>query len=169
MSDGSHQLKSEDTLKRRLTKAYFTIALATVILGTCLIYIYYAANEMITRQAPQAKAMVQLQLDASLAHLWFEEIISMDSEITMERVVSHLDRAQTCVQALLHGGESHVGEIVRLKDGQTREHIEQVQSQLATFRQITLERWENRATSGIGTPIDQTYDQTFQTLLDTTL
>lgn len=168
MPDVSRQLRSQDNLKRNLIKTYVTIAVATVILGTCLAYVYWASDEMVARQAPQAKAMVQLQLDASLAHLWFEEMISEDSNISLDQVMSHLDRAQTCLRALLQGGESHVGEIVRLKDEQTRTHLEQVQSQLTTFRRITLERWDNQATSGIGSSIDRTHDRVFQGLLDTT-
>ncbi|NQV31267.1 MAG: PAS domain S-box protein, partial [Phycisphaeraceae bacterium] len=166
MVDKSCQSKSQDVLKISLGKIYLIIALAVAVIAVCLGYVYWAGNEMVARQAPQARALIQLQLDTTLAHLWFEEIISEDSDINLDDILAHLDQAQACTHALLNGGDSCVGKILPLRDDQTRKHTEQLQSQLTAFERMTLERWENKAASGIGSPLDQTYDQAFHRLLD---
>jgi PAS domain S-box-containing protein len=153
------------TLRRSLGKVYLIIALAAIVFSVCLGYVYWVGHEMVAGHAPQAKVVIQMQLDMTLAHLWFEEIISEDSEVTLEQVSAHLDQAEAYARAMLDGGDSPVGMIMPVNESQTRKHIEQVQARLTTFRRITLERWENRSTAGIGSALDQTYDQVFQDIL----
>ena len=166
MADKSCQSKSQDILKRSLGRTYLIIALAAVVISTCLVYVYWAGHEMVARQAPQAKAVIQLQLDTTLSRLWFEKAIGENNDVDLSKTLAHLDLAQTTTQALLNGGDLRLGEIVPLKDGQTRKDIEQMQSQLTTFRQVTLEHWQNRVDSGVARPLDQAYESLFQGLLD---
>jgi len=62
MADNSCQSKSQDALKISLGKTYLMIALAVVVIAVCLGYVYWAGNEMVARQAPQTRAVIQLQL-----------------------------------------------------------------------------------------------------------
>ncbi len=166
MADVSCQTKSQDVAKISLGKTYLIISLTALLISVCLGYVYWAGNEMLTRQGPQTRAVIQLQLDMTLTHLSLEEVISKDSDMDLDQILAPLDRAQTWTQILLDGGNSRVGKIMPLRDAQTRDAVEQMHSQLTRFRQITLERWENQTASAIAPPLNKAYDHLFQELLD---
>jgi PAS domain S-box-containing protein len=152
-------------VKKRLDKVYFIITLAAAAISGCLGYAYWVGHEMVVRQAPQSKVVIQMQLELALSHLWFEEIISEDANIPMDEVLAYQDRANACSNAMLEGGDSPVGRLLPIRDSELRQHVEQVQSLLTEVRVKTLSRWQNRSESGIGSVADEEYDRVFNACL----
>jgi PAS domain S-box-containing protein len=106
-----------------------------------------------------------IKLEATTAHLWFEEIISGDSSQSFDDVLGHLDHADWYAKAMLEGGQSAEGQFFPLSDPHMRQDITEVRGKLAEFREITLQRWQTNRTAGIGTEIDQKYDAVFKDLI----
>ena len=134
---------------------------------SALLYSIYIGHNKADRYAPQVKAAMEIKLEATIAHLWFEEIISGDHHIDIKKVWEHLDHAEWYAQAMLDGGENREGIITALNDPALRQEIQQTLKGISAFRAIGRERWQSQSQSGIGSDIDQRFDQVFENFLIT--
>lgn len=153
------------TLQRpKFTPVYgmvaFTLLLTIAMLSSLLI-----GRSMSERYAPLADATMEIKLEATTGHLWFEELISGDRYIDLETIFKHFDQSEWYAQAMLEGGENQEGRFVPLENPALREKIEQTLNNIRTFKEIAKQRWETRADSGIGSVIDQRFDQVFANFL----
>lgn len=147
-------------------KAYgILIFLASVVLSL-VAYMAYGGVRMSAAHAPLVDAAMEIKLEATTAHLWFEEIISGDRHEDMKRVWAHIDAAEWYARAMLEGGENEDGIFVPLDDPELSREIRHVQAKLVEFRKITSERLDAVSTSGVGTEIDQRYDAVFGSLVE---
>ncbi|MHC4721292.1 MAG: PAS domain-containing protein [Planctomycetota bacterium] len=137
------------------------VFVSAVILGS-MGYVYYVGNSMVAGQAPLIDAAMEIKLEATTAHLWFEEIMSGDRHENIEGVLVRIDRAEQYARVMLEGSESGQGTSTPLRDHDMRAEITEVRIKLAEFRRITLARWETRKTSAAGTELDQKYDAIFK-------
>ena len=117
---------------------------------------------MAIKYAPLMDAAMEIKLEATTAHLWFEELISGDRFEDINEVKQHLDQAQWYASAMLEGGENPEGKFIPLKNPILRGEIEKVLQKIKTFREITAQRFEAIQESGTGTLIDQQYDAVFR-------
>jgi len=108
---------------------------------------------------------MEIKLEATSAHLWFEEIVSGDRSEDIDQVYQHLDQAQWYATAMLEGGTNLEGTFIPLKDPVFRSEIEKVFEKISIFREITNRRYEAIQESGIGTLIDQRYDSIFSNFI----
>ena len=138
------------------------IAAVASVLVVAMAYTLYAGSHIAAVHAPLVDATMKIRLEATSAHLWFEEIISGDTTESIDTVWKHLDNAEELARVMLEGGELPQGKIVPLNDPEMREHIVQVRRKLAVFRQITHERLKAISEAGAGTEVDQKYDATFR-------
>jgi PAS domain S-box-containing protein len=115
--------------------------------------------------SPLMDAAAAIELEATMAHLWFEEIISGDRRESPDDAYRFLDRAEWYALAMLEGKESEEGSYVPLENPLLREEIGHVLRDLAKFREVTEERLRARVDSGAGTAIDQQYDAIFAELI----
>jgi PAS domain S-box-containing protein len=106
-------------------------------------------------------AVKEVKLQLTTAHLWFEESISGDRHEKIEDVWQYLDQADWYARAMLMGGNNRGVSFVPLDDPSTRELVRKAQGKLAEFRRITVERWQAKEVSAIGSDIDQHYDEVF--------
>ncbi len=141
------------------------VFVSAVILGS-MGYIYYVGNSMVAGHAPLIDAAMEIKLEATTAHLWFEEIMSGDRHENIESVLVHIDRAEQYARAMLEGGGSGEGMCAPLRDHDMRAEITEVRIKLAEFRRITLARWKTRKTAAAGTELDQKYDAIFKNFID---
>jgi len=122
---------------------------------------------MTLRFTPLIDAAMEMRLEATTAHLWFEEIISGDRKVEIETVWTHLDRAQWYTSAMLVGGESLEGKFIALSDPVIIQEVLLVQGSLKEFRQIAELRWQNKnGNSGVGSDADQKFDRVFEKFVD---
>ena len=129
-------------------------------------YGFYLGNHMVVKYTPLIDAAMEIQLEATKAHLWFEEIISGDHFEDIKAAKRHLDQAQWYATAMLEGGENPEGTFIPLRDPVLRSEIEKVFKKINTFREITDQRFEAIQESGTGTQIDQRYDAVFRDFIE---
>jgi len=152
-----HGDKSPATLRL----IYMLIGVAGLIVIGMLGYGFYTCDRMNKAYAPLIDAAMEIKLEATTAHLWFEEIISGDRYEDMATVWKHLDQADWYAKAMLEGGKNPEGTFIPLDDYKMRRAIIEVQGKLSEFRDITKQRIAAKETSGVGTAIDQRYDAIF--------
>ncbi|RKZ89049.1 MAG: hypothetical protein DRQ39_01370 [Gammaproteobacteria bacterium] len=133
------------------------VAVLTLSIASAMFYSFSAGRNIATHYAPLVDAAMEIKLEATTAHLWFEEVISGDRTIDIEVVWQHIDQAEWYAQAMLGGGENDEGTFISLNNSDLRQKIEQTIVDINTFRVIAHERWESQADSGI----DQRFDTVF--------
>ena len=124
-------------------------------------YLFYLGYRLSVEHAPLVDAAMEIKLEATTAHLWFEEIISGDETITIESVWGHIEKADWYAEAMLSGGQNSEGKFFPLKDEVARNSIYSVKKQLANFRAIAEERYNEKDLSKPGSDVDQRFDNVF--------
>ena len=147
-------------------RIYALIAVVGLIITGILSYGFHTGDRMIKIYAPLVDATMEIKLEATIAHLWFEEIVTGDRHEELETVWKHLDQADWYAKAMLEGGRNPEGIFIPLDNNKMRREIRDVQEKLMAFRDITKKRIAAQETSGIGTPIDQHYDKVFRDLFN---
>ncbi len=135
-----------------------------VVIGI-LAYGFYTGDRMSRMYAPLVDAAMEIKMETTTAHLWFEEIMSGDRNENMETVWQHLDQADWYTKVMLEGGTNSEGSFIPLDDNVMRREIVEVQGKISEFRDITVQRIAAQKTSGVGTDIDQRYDAILKILL----
>jgi signal transduction histidine kinase len=142
------------------------IYLVIVIVGLSVIgmlgYGFYTGDRLIRIYAPLVDAAMEIKLEATLAHLWFEEIISGDRQEDVATVWARLDQADWYAKAMLEGGKNEEGTFFPLDNTEMRQAITEVRGKLARFQDISKQRLTASTTSGPGTQIDQHFDAVFK-------
>jgi signal transduction histidine kinase len=158
-----HYEKEED-LGQLATR--WRICLVVAMVGGSVIgmlgYGFYTGNRLISVYAPSVDAAMEIKLEATLAHLWIEEIISGDRREDITAVWARLDQADWYANAMLEGGQNPEGTFFPLDDDEMRRAISEVRGKLARFKDISKQRLAATTTSGAGTHIDQNFDAVFK-------
>jgi diguanylate cyclase (GGDEF)-like protein/PAS domain S-box-containing protein len=140
----------------------FFLSLSVTLLTIAIIYYsFYIGHNITERHSPLVDAAMKIKLEATTAHLWFEEVISGDKTIHIEDVWSHIDQSQWYAQAMLDGGINEEGTFIPLNDPNLRLNIEETIEGIHHFRQLAQKRWASKSTSGINSAIDQQFDLAF--------
>jgi PAS domain-containing protein len=129
-----------------------------------MLYAFNAGNSMAERYVPLTSAAMKIKLEATTAHLWFEEIMSGDRFVDIEDVWGHLDQAQWYAHAMLEGGETPEETFVPLENPALRRQVEQTLENISAFRAIAQQRWNTRSQSAIGSDIELRFDSVFEDL-----
>lgn len=133
---------------------------AAAMIGA-MAYVLETGSRMNVKSFPRIDAVVEMKLAATLAHLWFEEILSGDRHESIDEVWRQIDRADSYAAALLDGGGDEVGSIHPVEEAGLRRRIHDLRARLDEFRRVTGERWQTKDTSAAGSPHDQRYDGVF--------
>ena len=123
--------------KTRLSWLHLLAGLAAVVLIVSMVYVFRTGTKMAATYTPQIDATMEIKLEATQAHLWFEEILSGDRREDMDHVWALLDSADWYAQALLEGGTNKEGVFLPLKDKELRQAVEGILRDLAEFREMT--------------------------------
>jgi diguanylate cyclase (GGDEF)-like protein/PAS domain S-box-containing protein len=137
------------------------VAVLTLSVASAMFYSFYAGRNLASHYAPLVEASMEIKMEATTAHLWFEEVISGDRTVDIEVIWEHIDQAEWYARAMLEGGDNNKARIISLDDPDLRQQIEQTIAGIDAFRIIAHERWSAQAHSGIGSDIDQRFDKTF--------
>lgn len=128
-----------------------------------LLYIHVTSKNTIEKYVPWVDASMEIKLEASLAHLWFEELLSGDKNESIETVNNHLDMAKWYAIAILDGGENTQGRYLPLKEKNLRLQVNQLLYNLQNFHKATQERYKLRATTA--SQLDEGFDDLFWTVM----
>ena len=77
---------------------YLLIGIVGFIFTSIVVYSFITGIRMNSTYAPAA---MEIKLQATTAHLWFEEILSGDSSEDIEIVWEHIDQADWYARAML--------------------------------------------------------------------
>ena len=159
--------KKDSNQKARISLNIQLIGTTVLILVLGIVcYGFYTGYRLVRVYTPLVNAAMEIKLDAALAHLWFEEIMGGDSHEDIETVWARLNMADWYAKSMLEGGKNPEGTFMPLRNNEMRQSIKTVRTKLAQFKDLTNQRLEAAETSGIGTKIDQNYDDVFEDFLN---
>ncbi|MBT3832695.1 MAG: PAS domain S-box protein [Gammaproteobacteria bacterium] len=141
------------------------VVLLCVTFGVGITYSLITGNRLSQRYIPLVDAAMEIKLEATLGHLWFEEAISGDSHEEIATVREHFKTAGWYAQAMLEGGENQEGVIIPLSDPLLHHAIVEVLTKLEEFAAVADERWAKADRSGVGSAMDQRFDAIFTDFL----
>lgn len=147
-------------------RIFFIIISISLVAISAMIYSFNLSYKMSAENYPLVDATMQIKLETTTAHLWFEEIISGDRNEKIENVIQHIDHAIGYADAMLNGGKNPLGIIVPTANPKMRKDIKEVLIKINKFKNITNERYATILISGVGTPIEQEYDDIFRSVQD---
>ena len=150
----------------RSFSTYLAVCLIIAMSLSSMGYIYYSGVKMITKFSPLADAAIHIRLEASYAHLWFEEVISGDKGESIDTVWQHIDQAKLYAQSMLDGGNNKSGVVLALEDPEARAQIVSVLKELSLFRAVAEQRLNDPMDSQVGSISDQKFDTVFQNLIN---
>ncbi len=120
-------------------------------------------SEMEWRDSELSNALADIQNITSSSHLWFEELITGDDTVDIQKVKDGIDLAISLAEGVLNGGRSEHGTILKpITDPKSRSRAAEIKSLLVKFKGIALQRLQVPATSGIGSALDQEFDDVFK-------
>ncbi len=143
---------------------YLLMVLLGLFIAGTLVYSFNKAVRMNTLYAPLINASVEIELNATMAHLIVEEILNGD-HFEEKQVWENYARANWYTQGMLEGNQKGEDVILPLKDSRMRLIVQDLSKRLHEFEAISKIRLENRKTSGPGSEIDQKYNEIFAVFL----
>jgi len=149
-----------------LITSYLSIAAIGISLIGVVAYGFHQGNRITATYAPLIDAAMDIKLEATEAHLWFEDILHGDRQKSMQTVWNHLSEADWYAKAMLEGGVNDEGTFVPLEDVGLRLKIEDLQKKLRQFTITTQQRYKNKESSTAGTDIDQRYDTIYREFIN---
>jgi len=147
---------------------YSLIAFVTTTVIFAMVYSFYSSSQIINKYAPLVDASMEIKLEATTAHLWFEEIISGDRYENLDNVIKHIDLALWYSDVMLKGGKNQESNFIPLSDQLLKNKIEKISEYLKEFKEITFKRYGAQKTSGVGSEIDQVYDSLYLDIIEKT-
>lgn len=121
--------------------------------------------KMTKQQAPLVHAAMEIKLNVSLFHLWFEELVQGDKSVRPEQVWAFLDASEWYANAMLHGGENSEGTFTHLDDPSLQKELAFVLEGISGLREKGKTRLENSEKGRIGSDLDQAFDKAFGLVL----
>lgn len=146
--------------RARKTPAFWMVIFTLLIAGF-MSYAFFTGSSMTERYAPLVDAAMEIKLEATIGHLWLEEIIGGDRSLEITDVFKHLEQSEWYARAMLEGGENQESKFVPLDSPALRSKIEKTLEGIISFKAVAWERWNARSKSGIGSDIDQRFDLIF--------
>ena len=155
---------SESGQKSTSTKLKIIIStLSALILTTSILtYNFNLGYEMTSKYTPLIDAAMEIKLEATTAHLWFEEIMCGDKIENLEMVNTNINNAIWYANAMLYGNSNNEGTFLPLENKNLEIKIKNVLKNLKEFKNITDQRYAHYAEAAAGSKYDQTDDAIFK-------
>lgn len=147
-------------------RIHLLVGCVALLIAGAMGYSLHMGNRMTARYAPLVDAAMEIKLNATTAHLWFEEIISGDHREDIAAVWGYLDEAEWYARAMLEGGVNPEGTFIPLRDPLLRREIEAVLAKQKQFRAIAEERYAVQNGAEIGSDVDQRFDAVFHDFIN---
>ena len=116
------------TLPSATRLIYLLIGIAGLIINGISVYSFYIGVRASKIYTQLVDAAIKIKLKTTTSHLWFEEIISGDTNESLEEaVLKRLDQADWYAGAMLEGGKNLEGIFIPLNNNEIRREIREVQ------------------------------------------
>jgi hypothetical protein len=143
---------------------FVTIILISLAIVIVVTYCFNLGYKMSAKFSPLVDAAMEIKLEATTAHLLFEEIINGDPNSKIQTVMQHIDNTIWYATAMLQGGKNPEGIFVPLSDPGMREDIEEVLKKTNTAKDLITEIFPLTQKPGGASPEDLKYDAVFDNL-----
>jgi signal transduction histidine kinase len=139
-----------------------TVVFVLGVLSTIMLVWVFAIAEKQRMTFEHVDAIMDLQVKTATFHLWFEEAISEGRFKDLEQTLADIDGAIELSAALRLGGKSEHGTgLSPLADPAYLRDAERIDKILIQLREIALKRAEHPAASGLGSALDEHFDDVF--------
>jgi hypothetical protein len=158
-------MAAHDEARSWRSYAYLT-GLVLTILATAT-YTHVRGTRLMRLHAPMARAASEIKAQATLSHLWLEEILSGDPRQEVEEVwvrLAHVDREVLFLLDATRSGSAHR----ELAKGPAGEDLRAIQATVAQLKEATHARLSDPKGSQPGSDIDEHYDGVFASFLGAT-
>ena len=149
---------------RRLYWAPIAVLLLGLLSIAMLAWSMWDADRRTTQHLAAVRAVTDMQSAVAYWHLWLEEHLTDDPYVDLDRDVrGNQDLAMRLASMLLRGGRRDNGDVVPpLDEPLQRVEAEALEAALTDFRDLSVERLAQPEAAGVGTPLDQHFDDAFQ-------
>jgi PAS domain S-box-containing protein len=145
---------------------YITIGIIALAMAATMWHSLSSSNEMTRKFHPLLHAAMEVEEEITTAHLWLEEILSGDRHQSIQDVFQHLDKAEWYAHAMLEGGISSEHRMLPIEDPMLMDKVKALLEKLGSFKRLSEERFDAMSESGVGTDIDQRYDDYFMGIVN---
>jgi len=115
------------------------------LLGTLYIYtLYFSFNrgeELVNKYVPLIEATMEIKLEATISHMYLEEMLHIERDNDVEKVLRHLKLSKWYANAMLNGGTKDNSTFLPLSDKIMREKIEVILLALNKFEDMSINRF----------------------------
>ena len=110
--------------------------------------------------------IMSVEISTANSHLWLEEYVTGDSTIDIEKNLAAIDQSIEVIGGLLNDGISWHGVMLQpLDDRELIARVEVVEALLKEFKSTAIERLAQPEHSGIGSVLDQRFDEIYERLV----
>ncbi len=147
-------------------RRYYWVTMTVVILGLLSILLFAGISRLDERQHMNlglANTLLDIRAKLGLFHLWLEQAIAGDTNVDIEGAWVEFEEAFALVEKIIGGGVVlEPGFILTpIKDPEQQKEAEEIRRLLSEFKTIAIQRQQAPKTSGIGSAVDQQFDDIF--------
>ena len=155
--------------KRKAQILRHLMPLAILGLGTVSFLIIILFNYLSEKQGhiySYNSLIMSVEISTANSHLWLEEYVTGDSTIDIEKNLAAIDQSIEVIGGLLNDGISWHGVMLQpLDDRELIARVEVVEALLKEFKSTAIERLAQPEHSGIGSVLDQRFDEIYERLV----
>ena len=130
-----------------------------------VLHIQSTTKNTLTKYLPWTDAAAEIKLEATMAHLRLEKLLSGDSDAEVSKLIQHLEQAEQATIAILDGSKTEKRSYRALSDPALRKYANQLLFQLTSFRNGTLNLLTAAQLDNPDNKIKQNYDNNFWSLI----
>jgi diguanylate cyclase (GGDEF)-like protein len=127
-----------------------------------VLHIESTSKNTLTKYLPWINATAEIKLEATMAHLRLEKLLSGETGIDVEKVIGHLGQAEQLTVAMLDGNQNYHS----FADPVLRIHANQLLYQLVSFRNGTINLIAATDLNSSNVRLSRNYDNNFWTLIE---
>lgn len=131
-----------------------------------VLHIQSTSKNTLTKYLPWINATAEIKLEATMAHLRLEKLLSGERDIDVDKLIGHLRHAEKLTVAILDGITTENQTYHSLSDPILRKHANQLLFQLISFRNGTINLIAATDLNSSQTTHNQNYDNNFWTLIE---
>ncbi|MBU8870927.1 MAG: PAS domain S-box protein [Gemmatimonadales bacterium] len=155
-------------IRRRMRLIFSLVITVGLVIGLAMTFVMRMSNNLAKVHSRHLAAVHGIQLDVTLAHLWFEEILNGDENVDIEEVWRYFEQTRGHVLAMLNGAEMPYGTVTPVEDPLFRKQLGDVLNQLINYEETALKRFEAGTSASSGSELDQAFDLFFENFLTQT-
>lgn len=144
------------------------LILTGITASLCLflvLHIQSTTKNTLTKYLPWIDATAEIKLEATMAHLRLEKLLSGDSDTEASKLIHHLKQAEQATIAILDGIKTQKRLYHALSDPMLRKHANQLLYQLISYRNGTLNLLSAAEFNSSEKKPNQNYDNNFWNLI----